>query len=353
LAVGSLPLALALAAAGCSHSSAAAAEATPAVAKIHVETALVTEQAVPKLLALTGVLSSNERTDLAANASGRVVKTFVERGDHVTQGELLAQLDARSAALSRAEAEANVASASEQLKNQRADCERYVGLLAKGAITQQEYDRQTTTCQTQAASEDAAKVRAAQAGQTLTDSAIRAPFAGVVAERFVHVGDYVHADTRVVTLLVDDPLRLELTVPEANIGSVHPGLTVSFETVALPGRIFNATVKFMGGEIREATRDLVVEAVTDNRDHALLPGMFVTAKLPVGEVTLPVVPANAVVHSDENDSVFAVVEGHLQERIVQLGPKVGEVVALADGVKKGEQVVVSPPPGATDGEQTE
>jgi len=81
--------------------------------------------------------------------------------------------------------------------------------------------------------------------------------------------------------------------------------------------------------------------------------MFVTAKFPVGEVTLPVVPANAVVHSDENDSVFAVVEGHLQERIVQLGPKVGEVVALADGVKKGEQVVVSPPPGATDGEQTE
>jgi membrane fusion protein (multidrug efflux system) len=96
LAVGSLPLALALAAAGCSHDSAAAAEATPAVAKIHVETALVTEQAVPKLLALTGVLSSNERTDLAANASGRVVKTFVERGDHVTQGELLAQLDARA-----------------------------------------------------------------------------------------------------------------------------------------------------------------------------------------------------------------------------------------------------------------
>jgi membrane fusion protein (multidrug efflux system) len=348
-----LPLALGLLPAGCSHSSAAAAETAPAVAKIHVETALVAEQPVPKLLALTGVLSSNERTDLAANASGRVIKTFVERGDHVTQGEVLAQLDARSAALSHAEAEANVASASEQLKNQRADCERYVGLLAKGAITQQEYDRQTTSCQTQASSEEAAKVRAAQAGQTLTDSAIRAPFPGVIAERFVHVGDYVHADTRVVTLLVDDPLRLELTVPEANIGSVHPGLTVSFETVALPGRAFNATVKYMGGEIREATRDLVVEAVTDNRDHALLPGMFVTAKLPVGEVTLPVVPANAVVHRDENDSVFAVVDGHLQERIVQLGPKVGDLVALADGVKKGETVVVSPPPGAADGEQTE
>jgi membrane fusion protein (multidrug efflux system) len=281
------------------------------------------------------------------------VKTFVERGDHVVQGALLAQLDARSATLSRAEAEANVASASEQLKNVRADCQRYVSLLAKGAITQQEYDRQTTSCQTQASSEEAARVRAAQAVQTLTDSAIRAPFAGVIAERFVHVGDYVHADTRVVTLLVDDPLRLELTVPEANIGSVHPGLAVSFETVALAGRVFTATVKYMGGEIREATRDLVVEAVTDNHDHTLLPGMFVNAKLPVGEVTLPVVPSSAVVHRDENDSLFAVVDGHLQERVVQLGPKVGELVAIADGMKKGEDVVVSPPPGAADGQQTE
>jgi membrane fusion protein (multidrug efflux system) len=340
-----LAVVLGLLGTGCSHDSAAAAEIRPA-ARIHVDTAVVAEQPVPKLLALTGVLSSNERTDLAANATGRVVKTFVERGDHVAQGAILAQLDARSAALSRAEAEANVNSAAEQLKNVRADCQRYVSLLAKGAITQQEYDKQTTSCQTQASSEEAARVRAAQAVQTLTDSAIRAPFAGVIAERFVHVGDYVHADTRVVTLLVDDPLRLELTVPEANIGSVHPGLAVSFETVALPGRVFTATVKYMGGEIREATRDLVVEAVTDNHDHALLPGMFVTAKLPVGEVVLPV-------HHDENDTLFAVVDGHLQERVLQLGPKVGEVVAVADGVKKGDLVVVSPPPGAADGEQTE
>jgi membrane fusion protein (multidrug efflux system) len=348
-----MTLVLGLSAAGCSRGS-AAAEAKPPAAKIHVETVTVAEQPVPKVLRLTGVLSSNERTDLAANAVGRVTQTFVERGDHVAQGALLAQLDARSAALSRAEAAANLTSAAEQLKNQRADCQRYVGLLAKGAITQQEYDKQTSTCQTQAASEEAARVRADQAVQTLSDSSVRAPFGGVIAERFVHVGDYVHADTRVVTLLVDDPLRLELTVPEANVGNVRPGIVVSFETVALPGHTFDATVKYMGGEIREATRDLVVEAVTDNHDHALLPGMFVTAQLPVGNMVSPVVPANAVVHrADNNDVVFAVIDGRIEERVVQLGPKVGDRVAVADGVKTGEQVIVSPPAGAVDGAQTE
>jgi membrane fusion protein (multidrug efflux system) len=335
------------------HPAAAGTEAKVVVAKVHVDTVSVGEQAVPKLLRLTGVLSSNERTDLAANASGRVVKTFVERGDHVVQGAILAQLDTRSAALSRAEAEANATSAAEQLKNARTDCQRYVGLLAKGAITQQEYDKQATSCQTQAASDQAAQVRSAVASQTISDSSIRAPFSGVVAERFVHVGDYVHADTRVVTLLVDNPLRLELTVPEANVGSVHQGLVVSFETVAVPGRTFTAIVKYIGGEIREATRDLVVEAVTDNADHALLPGMFVTAQLPIGQEMLPVVPASAIVTQNQNASLFAVVDGHLQERIVQLGPKVGDLVAIADGVKKGDQVVVSPPAGAIDGAQIE
>jgi membrane fusion protein, multidrug efflux system len=341
-----------LLAVGCSRESAANVEVKPATAKVRVQTAVVVEQAVPKVLRLTGVLSSNERTDLAANASGRVVRTFVERGDHVAQGALLAQLDARSAALSRAEAEANVTSAAEQLKNVQADCQRYVSLLAKGAITQQEYDKQTTSCHTQAATEEAARVRSAEALQTVSDSSIRAPFSGVIAERFVHVGDYLHADTRVVTLLVDDPLRLELTVPEANVASVHTGLVVSFQTVAVPGRVFTATVKYLGGEIREATRDLVVEAVTENHDRALLPGMFVTAQLPVGEVTLPVVPAKAVVHTN-NDSVFAVVDGHIEERVVQLGSAAGDLVAIVDGVKKGEQVVVSPPPGAVDGAQVE
>jgi RND family efflux transporter MFP subunit len=293
---------LALSAAGCSHESrAGTAEVKAALPKVHVESVAVAEQRVPKLLSLTGELSSNERTDLAANASGRVIKTFVERG----------------------------------------------------AITKQEYDRQHTSCLTQAAGAEAAKVRAAEATQALSDSAVRAPFGGVIAERFVHVGDYVRPDTRVVTLLVDDPLRLELTVPEANVATIHTGLEVTFETVAFPGRTFTATVKYMGREIREATRDLVVEAVTENPDRVLLPGMFVSAKFPIGEVTLPVVPQKSLVHQEDNESVFVVLDGHLIERIVQLGPKVGEMVAVADGVKKGDLVVVSPPPGATDGASIE
>jgi membrane fusion protein, multidrug efflux system len=340
-------------AAGCQHANAAAEETRPKGPKVHVETAAVTEQSVPKLLTITGVLEANMRTDLSANAQGRVVRTFVERGDHVKAGQLLAQLDVRAAVLTQAEAVANAQSISETLKNLRADCERYKRLLERGAITQQEFDKQTTSCATQSASEEAARTRSAEAAQTLNDAAIRAPFAGVVGERFVSVGDYVHADTRVATLLVDDPLRLQLTVPEPSIRFVKEGTVVTFETVSRPGQSFQAAVKYLGREVRQNTRDLVVEAVSDNAEHALLPGMFVTAHLRIGEETVPVVPKKALVRLDANDTVFVVVEGRLEQRVIQEGASQGDFVAAIDGVKKDEKVVVNPTAQTVDGEEVE
>jgi RND family efflux transporter MFP subunit len=339
--------------AGCHRAEASAPEAKTVIPKIHVETVEVATASVPKLLTITGVLEADMRTDLSANAQGRVIRTFVERGDHVKAGQLLAQLDTRAAVLTQAEAVANAASISETLRNLRSDCERYKKLLDRGAITQQEYDRQTTSCATQGASEEAARARAAEAAQTLNDAAIRAPFAGVVGERFVSVGDYVKPDTRVATLLVDDPLRLQLTVPEPSIGFVKEGVAVSFETVARPGKAFEATVKFMGREVRQSTRDLVVEAVSPNPEHQLLPGMFVTAHLGVGSESLPVVPKKSVVRVETSDTVFLLNDGHIEQHVIQTGPAFGDLVAVVDGVKKGDKIVASPNAQTVDGAEVE
>jgi RND family efflux transporter MFP subunit len=324
----------------------------PRETRARVESTLVEERSASQVLTLTGVLDAQERTDLAANANGRVVRTFVERGQRVAAGALIAQLDTRLATLTRAEAEANQRGASEQLASARSDCERYEQLLKKGAITSQEYDKAMTQCRTQAASEEAAKVRAASATQTISDASIRAPFAGVIAERFAHVGDYVRADTKVVTLLVDDPLRLRLSVPEPSIPFAKQGVTVTFETVSLPDRSFSGTIQFVGREVRALTRDLIVEALVDNHDGLLMPGMFVTAHLPTGEAMLPVIPRRALVPLDTNQSVFVVVDGRLQQRIIQPGAALGDSVAVLDGLRKGERLVTDPSQ-ASDGQLVE
>ena len=325
------------------------AKAKPPPAREHVEAVTAEQKQVPRELTLTGVLVANERTDLAANASGRVVRVFVELGERVPAGAPIAQLDKRTAVLAAREATANVQSAIEQLSASQKDCDRYQLLLAKGTITQQAYDRAIGQCQMQGASQMAARVRVEQAAQQLADATVRAPFAGKIADRAVHVGDYVRPDSKVVTLLADDPLRLRLTVPENQIFAVKPGLAVRFTSSGIPERSFLATVKFIGGEVREQTRDLVVEAVVDNHDGALLPGMFVSAHLSTGASYLPVVSKQALVAGASAPSVFIIDGDRVRQRMVQLGPPSGELLSVLDGIKPGDRVVLNPSNKLSDG----
>jgi RND family efflux transporter MFP subunit len=348
--VRALPLVfLVLQAASCARRSAKDEAAKPAQGRVKAETIVVAERTVPETLEITGVLAADKRTDLAANATGRVVGTFVERGDHVKAGAVLAQLDARAAALTQTEAKANEAAIGEQLAAVRADCARYSTLLAKGAITQQEYDRTSSQCRSQASSEEAARARASEAARALGDTSIRAPYGGVVGERFVSVGDYVRPDSKVATLLAIDTLRLRLSVPERAIGAAHEGTVVTFETVSLPGHVYSGTIRYVGREVRETTRDMIDEAVVENEGGALVPGMFVTAHLPVGEATRPIVPKSALVPLDPAQAVFVVAEGRLQERVIETGTAIDDGVAVLDGVKKGDRVVVHPTPEMLDG----
>lgn len=320
---------------------------------VHVDSIVVDEREVPKTMTVTGTIEADRRTELAANAAGRVTRTFVERGDHVKAGQLLAQLDSRGASISHSEAEANAKQVSDQLASVRAECKRYEALKNKGAITQQEYDRQASQCLTQASSEEAARARLAEAARVLEDSAIRAPFAGVIGERFVNVGDYVQPSSKVVTLLVDDPLRLRISVPEPAIPYATEGTEVTFKVLSLPDQQFKAKIKYVGREVRPTTRDMIDEAVVENHDHKLLPGTFVTVQLPVGNAKQAVVPKNAVVQTDNGSTVYAIVNGRLEQRAAQTTVSVDGGLAVADGVKKGDRIVVNPPPDLQDGSRVE
>lgn len=326
----------------------AAAEPT-----VKVTTAVVGERPVARSIPVTGTLIAELRAELTANASGRVVQTFVERGQRVAKGSMLAQLDVRSPAASLAEARAQVASARTQLDAARAECERYDALVARGAITRQEHDKQTASCNEQLAALTVSQAKASSASIAVGDGTIRAPFAGVVTERTVSVGDYLQASTKVATIVVSNPLRLKLTVPERRIGEVKEGALVTFSPVAIPDKVFSGVIKYIGGEVRESTRDVVVEAVVANADGALLPGMFVSASLNVGERAMPVVPRSAVFAIGQERGLYLVKEHRVEQRLVVLGPGAGDDVAIEDGVARGDVVVSNPTPSLFDGAPVE
>ena len=332
-----LPLA-ALAVPACNRASASEHRAH-AEATVVVTTVKVTAQKVAQTQALTGTLTPNRKSDVAADATGKVAAILVERGTLLPSGAAIVRLDRRSAALVEEEAAAQAGAAKAQLALAERECARAEKLWAEGAINGAEHDRSLAQCAASRLQATAASARARLAGKSVGDAVVRAPFRGVVAERYVSEGEYVRPDTRVATLVEIDPLRLELSVPEAAVHALQKAAEVEFQVAAFPGETFHGKIRYIGPAVRRQSRDLLVEAVVPNKDRRLLPGMFATAQLAVGAGAQPVVPEAAIKHDSEVDRVFVVAGDRLEERLVALGPRLGDAVAVQSGLRAGEQVV--------------
>src|SRR6267142_1093417 len=221
-------------AAGCRRSEAESAPArnAEAAAPLSVKQVVAQPLEVPRTLTLSGSLIGSEEAKVAAGATGKVVATSVERGSVVRKGTILARLDARAVGAQAQEAEAQVESLKAQEAQAKLDCERTEQMFQKGAISKAEHDRSRTQCETSKWSVSAAVAHRTLTAEALKDTEIRAPFSGMVVERFVTAGEYVRPDSPVVTLVDVDALRVELTVPEADVAAVKQGMTVDFHTAS-------------------------------------------------------------------------------------------------------------------------
>jgi membrane fusion protein (multidrug efflux system) len=315
------------------------AQASALESAVKAETVEVGEAKVPRFLTLTGSLSAYEDSDVAAGAMGKVMSVHVERGSVVKKGDVLVKLDSRSAAASLEEARAQLALAKSQQALADAECARNQKLFEGGTVSTADHDRAQAQCRNAAAQAAATTARMTLLEISATDATIRAPFDGVVAERAVSVGEYVRQDSKVVTLVALDPLRLELTVPESSAAFLQKDQLVEFTLTAAPGVVHKTKVSFVGAGLRRGTRDLVVEALVPNKDRALLPGQFATAKVQLGDQQLPVVPRTAVLSDGARRKLFVVSDGRLEERIVQVSESAADSLGVMAGVRVGERVV--------------
>lgn len=342
-------LVTAFALSACRGSSSATPPEPPA-APVTVESAVVRAIALADTLAVAGSLKGHRQTDLAANAVGRVLETTFDRGNRVEQGAVLARLDVRSAAIAAGEARANARGAALQASATRSECERARGLLQKGALSQQDFDRISAQCASSVEALEAAEARAVLAAKNVGDGVIRAPFAGMVVERHVNAGEYVREDSKVATLVTLDRLRLEMTVPESRFAMLKSKQVVRFAVAAYPARIFEGVVARVGGAVRETTRDVVVDVEVDNRDLSLRPGMFAHGHLLLEERQVPAVPEGAIVVKGREPHLFVVAKGHVEEHAVQTGARKDGFVAVVRGVSVGDEVVVRPAPALRNGQ---
>ena len=376
----------ALLSAACSaERTSAAAPPEPTAVAIHV--AQVESQPIDRFLRVTGSLAADEQADVAAETAGRVIGTPVERGTRVTAGTVLIRVSATEADASVREAEANAAqlearlglanlqafdpvrvpdvlNAKASLDWAEAEFGRIKSLLDQKVVSQAEYEQRLT--QVQAARQQyqsalngaqqsfrslqAARARVDLARKSAADTVVRAPFTGIVAERLVSTGDYVTRGMKVATVVRIDPVRVELTVPEQYLSLVKAGQHVRLTVDAYPGEVFTAKVRFVSPALKKDQRALMVEAVAENADNRLKPGLFATALLQQPAIAPALlVPASAVETVAGTSRVYVVAGAKVEERIVTIGEKVGDRLELATGVKAGERVAANPRGKLSDG----
>ena len=387
LVVGLLAIVAAAATACSSKTSAEEAHAAnvpepPAIAAVSVES-----RGIDRFIKVTGSLTADEQAEVSAETGGRVIATPVERGTRVSEGTVLVRVSPAEASAQLQEAESNAEQIEARLgleprdtfdrkvvpdvMNARASLEwaeaefgRIRSLLDQKVVSQSEFDQRRTqveaarqqylvaqnTAEQSYRSLQAARARVSVSRKALSDTTVRAPFSGIVAERLVSVGDYVTRGTRVVTVVRIDPMRVELTVPEQAVSLVHAGQPVRLTVDAYPDDVFDATIRFVSPSLRADQRALTVEAIAPNADGRLKPGLFATASIqqPHSAPAL-LVPVASVETVSGTSRVYVIRDGKVEERIVTLGERVRDQIELTSGVSAGEIVAAEPNGRLSDG----
>jgi membrane fusion protein (multidrug efflux system) len=292
---------------------------------VDVDTARMQE--VTEEVRVTGRIEAVQSIELRPDEPGRIVELLFREGQRVTQGTPLVRIDD---ALLRAQAER--ADAERELATQQLD--RAKRLRAENASAPADLER------AQAAARSAEATLAVLKLQ-IERSVVRAPFSGVVGQRLVSLGDYVTSATPLLTLQTVDPQWAVIDVPERYAAQLKRGQNIEFGIAAQPGRVFSASVDFVDPVVQSTSRAILVKARTPNPDGALLPGMFMEARLATAtRASAVVVPEDAVMPLRTTNVLWAVVDGKAVRREARLGARSQGYVEVLTGIEAGELVVV-------------
>jgi len=304
----------------------------PKPTAVAVEEAKV-EQWPPQLSAI-GTLRAFQGIVVAPQVAGVVSAIHFQSGDDVPAGAPLVDLDTSVE-------EADLANGLAQLKNANVTLDRARALIANGNTPQ-------STVDAALAARDSAAASVEHTRAVIAEKTIKAPFAGRLGLRNVDLGQYVAAGVSLTTLQQLDPIYVDFSAPEGALANLAAGEETTLAVDSQPGRSFTGKVTAIDARVSADSRNVTVRAEFANPDHKLLPGMFadvtVTTGAPIDVLSLP---RTAIVYSLYGNNAFVVVPAKsgdglmVERRFIRVGATRGERIAILDGVKVGEKVVIA------------
>ena len=325
-------------------------------------------------LQLPGSVQAFAQTPIYARTSGYVSRRFVDIGDHVRKGQLLAIIDDPQTQQQLRQAQANVVQLQAQLAQAQANAklttlnnQRYEQLYKEGVVSRESADTQQAQSGANDATVNAARanILAGQANvRSLEEQAgfsrVVAPFDGIILSRGIDVGSLISSGsansvTQLFTIGQSGTVRVFTNVPQANSSDVLGAGLATVQFRELPGQAFTGKVTRTSSSIDPQSRTLLVEVDLPNRDGRILPGMFATVLFDTHDLTPPVlVPANALIVRAAGPQVFVVDNANVAHlRSLTLGRDLGTATEVVAGLRVGDHVILSPGDEVVDGRKVD
>jgi RND family efflux transporter MFP subunit len=317
------------------------------------------------IVTLPATTTAFEAANIFARTNGYIEKRYVDIGDHVKTGDLLADIIAPELDHQITQAKATLAQNQATLQQTQASRElaqvtntRDSKLVTQGWLTLQQGDNDRLTLQAQQAA-----VGVAQANIAAQEAQIRvleqekayqrvvAPFDGVITQRNIDNGSLVTSgSTFMFTLQHPNVIRTQVFIPQDEAFGVGPGVDAVVRVPEIPDRGFPGKVTRIASALQPGSRTLLTEIDVPNPDGALSPGIYCTVELYIPRKTPSmIIPADAVVF-DQNGLHVAVVEnGTARLQKINIARDFGTEVEVHDGVKPGDQVILNPMIDLADG----
>jgi multidrug efflux system membrane fusion protein len=320
------------------------AQATPTVTLVTAEA-----DTTPSVLTLPAQLEAFENAGIHSRVPGYLKAWKVDIGAPVKRGQLLAEIDTPDLDQQLAQARADLATARANQALSASTAARWKNLLAKDAVSQQEYDEKAGDLAAKSSVVNASGANLARLQATSTFKHIVAPFDGVITTRATDIGQLVSAgnpaEQPLFTVSQVDRLRVYVQVPQSYVAQIHKGMTAKLTAPERPTEGFTAVVVADAQSISAQTGSLLVQMQLDNRDRKLKAGGYVQASLALAaSKTVARIPATALIN-DEHGVHVAMIgqDGKVVMRPVTVARDLGQTIDIASGLQPNDKVIDSPP----------
>jgi len=334
-----------------------AVDAIPTITVVHPAVTGVSAE-----IALPGNTQAFNDTPIYARTSGYLKQWFVDIGQHVSKGQLMATIETPELDEQLQVARANLKSAQADLDLANTTSTRYQNLLKSDSVSKQETDVAVSGAAAKQAAVDAAEANVRRLQQLQSFESVYAPFTGVVTERNTDIGALIdngspsasNTAKELFRIAAIDKLRVYVAVPETYAPAIRDGDTAALTLDEYPGQEFYGKITRNSSAIDQASRTLNVEVDVDNAAGKLLPGayVFVHFKIPQ-QVQMVSLPANTLLFRAQGLQVGIVRDGRVHLQKVTIGKDNGASLEIATGVTAGDEVVLDPSDSLTDGQQVQ